>query len=226
MSQRVDWAEKLSETDYGLMQTNPYPVASPSTVDALSDIVRLCVESNWRVLPLGSGSSFPENFALKSDRTFAIATTKLREVSRLSNGRVYCQPGVLANKIILSDDMLQRKTLGGLICGSGDLKTRNAAKSFWQAVQCVELIDAKGRTVVVAGPASAQYPLSARAAMLLESRGKAGFVVGIEFCADELPVDLDSKQLSATVVGTENVSSPVSRQLSYRGADALSLFDW
>jgi FAD/FMN-containing dehydrogenase len=224
MSQKIDWAEKLDDPVYGLMQLTPYPVASPSTVDALAQIVVLCAEANWRVLPLGTGSSFPENFALKSERTFAIATSKLRDVARLTNGRIYCQPGVPANKVVLGDDALQRRTIGGLICGAGDMSTRNAARSFWQTVHCVELIDAKGRTVVVHGPASAQFSLSARSSMLPESRGKAGFIVGIEFCADELPLELGTKTLGGTPA--ENLGSPVSRQLSYRGADALSLFDW
>ena len=158
MSVQIDWETELSDASFGLMQIKPYPVSSPTTIDALAAIIRMCSEANWRILPLGTGSSFPENFALKSDRTFAVASSRLREMSRLSNGRVYCQPGVSVNKVLLGDSSVQRKTIGGLICGSGDLATRNAAKSFWQTVQCVELIDAKGHTVSLTGPASAQQP--------------------------------------------------------------------
>lgn len=224
MIEPISWSERFGAAEYGLMQERPYPVVSPSTVEALAEIVQECSERNWRVLPLGHGSSFPENFSLKTERTFAIATSKLRELSRLSNGRMFCHPGASVQKVLLTEAPIQRKTIGGLICGSGDLVTREAARNFWHRVYCVELIDSKGRTVVQAGPASPQYFLSASASLLLESRGKAGILVGIEFCGDELPLDLGRRSLLAS--GTESLSSPISRQVSYRGADALSLFDW
>lgn len=222
--QTMNWAERFSGAEFGFVQERPYPVASPVSVEALVEIVHECSEQNWRVLPLGQGSSFPPNFSLRTERTFAITTAKLRDIARLSNGRTYCQPGLAIQKVLLADQPLQRKTMGGLICGTGDQTTRNAARSFWQTVQCVEVIDAKGRTIVLPGPACAQYTLGASSTMLLESRGKAGIVVGIEFCTDELPMQLGTKKLSST--STENLSSPISRQVSVRSADALSLFDW
>jgi len=220
----MNWSERFSGAEFGFMQERPYPVASPAHVEALAEIVQECAEQNWRVLPLGQGSSFPPNFSLRTERTFAITTTRLRDVSRLSNGRMYCQPGLAIQKVLLSDHPLQRKTIGGLICGTGDVATRDAARVFWQTVQCIELIDAKGRTAVLPGPASAQFSLGASSSVLLESRGKAGIIVGIEFCADELPLQMGPKKLGTT--STENLSSPISRQVSVRSADALSLFDW
>lgn len=224
MNHAINWAERFQDAEFGFMQERPYPVASPVTVEAMSAIVHECAEENWRVLPLGSGSSFSPNFSLKTDRTFAITTSRMREVSRLSNGRMYCQPGTLVQKLLLSDQPIQRKTIGGLICGMGDHATRNSARSFWQTVHCLELIDSKGRTVVMQGPASAQYALGASSALLLESRGKAGIIVGIEFCADVLPIDLGRKTLCSSAV--ENIASPIGRQVSFRSADSLSLFDW
>lgn len=224
MTQTVNWAEKFSAPEFGLMQEKPYPVASPVTVEALAAIVQACSELNWRVLPLGQGSSFPTNFSLRSERTFAVSTAKLREMSRLSNGRTYCQPGVPIQRILVSEHLLQRKTIGGLICGTGDNETRNTARSFWQSVHCIELIDSKGRTVVMPGPSSTLYHLCPSSLILLESRGKAGIVVGIEFCVDELPFVIGAKKLGTTA--SDSLSSPLSRQASVRSADALSLFDW
>ncbi len=224
MSQSISWTDEFGGAEFGLVQEKPYPVASPSTVDALAAIVQYCAEQGWRVLPMGLGSSFPSNFSLRTERTFAITTSRLREVSRLTNGRIYCQPGVAVQKVLLCEQTLQRSTIGGLICGSGDAATRNAGRLFWQLIHCVEMIDSKGRTVVLPGPSSPQSLLGASSTRLLESRGRAGILVGIEFCADELPLELGGKLLCST--SSDNLSSPIGRHASLRGADAMSLFDW
>lgn len=224
MTQIVNWEERLSSSDYGLMQLAPYPVASPVNVDALVGIVQQCAELNWRVLPIGQGSSFPQNFSLRSERTFAISTSKLREICRLTNGRTYCQPGTPVQRVLISDHPLHRKTIGGFLCGGGDSSARNAVRSFWHTIQCLEVIDAKGRTMALPGPASPQFQLGPSSSILIESRGKAGIIVGIEFCADELPIDTTTKKLVSTA--TDTLTSPLSRQASVRSADALSLYDW
>ncbi|MBK6910104.1 MAG: FAD-binding protein [bacterium] len=220
----MNWAERFGDATFGFLQERPYPVASPASVEAVQQIVQACADENWRVLPLGQGSSFPPNFALRSERVFAVITSRLRDVERLPNGRMLCGPGVPVQKLIVTEQLVERKTIGGLLCGVGDAVTRSAARSFWQLVHSVELLDSKGQVMALAGPASPQYLLGASAAMLLESRGKSGIVIGVEFAADELPFELGRKSLLSGQ--SEQLPYAVSRQVSNRQADTLSLFDW
>ncbi|MBK6766855.1 MAG: FAD-binding oxidoreductase [bacterium] len=224
MSSAVDWREQLQDDAYGLMQEKPYPVAAPLSLAALAEILQECVRVGWRVLPLGSGSSFPANFALRNDRTFAISMSRLRDVIRLESGRVYCQAGAPLRKVLLLENPVERKTIGGLLCGTGDMVTRNAARELWQRTRNVVVTDAKGRINTLSGPAAANYSLSHGSSLLVESRGKAGIVVGLELDATELPVELGKRSLCAA--SDEQLPFAVSRQVSLRTIDATSLFDW
>ncbi len=134
------------------MQEKPYPVAAPNSMEALVEIIQTCASLGWRMLPLGSGSSFPPNFALKTERTFAVTTTRLKEVSRLENGRVFCQAGALVSKVLLIETPVERKTIGGLLCGTGDSATRNSGRELWQKTYGIVLSDSKGRLEYVARP--------------------------------------------------------------------------
>lgn len=220
----INWSEQFQDAAFGLMQEKPYPVAAPNSIEALVEIIQTCASVGWRMLPLGSGSSFPPNFALKTERTFALTTSKLKEVSRLENGRVFCQAGALVNKVLLTETPVERKTLGGLLCGTGTSATRSAGRELWQKVQSVVLADSKGRLNTLPGPAAANYGLGHASSVIVESRGKAGILVGLELGATELPVELGKRVLCS--VSDENLGTAVSKQVSYRTLDATSLFDW
>jgi len=224
MTSVINWQEQFGDEPFGLMQEKPYPVAAPATVEAVALILAECARIGWRVLPLGSGSSFPANFSLRSDRTFAITTSRLREISREESGCVYCQPGAPVSKVLLLANKVERKTMGGLLCGTGDTATRNAARELWQRTHSVIVGDGRGRFNKLAGPAAANYALSHGSSLLLESRGKAGIVVGIELDATDLPVELGNRSLCA--MSDEQIPVAVSKQMSYRTVDATSLFDW
>lgn len=224
MSSMANWQELFGDGIYGLMQEKPYPVAAPATVEAAAEILQECARAGWRVLPLGSGSSFPANFSLRSDRTFAITTSRLRDVSRTEFGRVFCQAGAPVNKVLLPESDVERKTIGGLLCGTGDGATRNAARELWQRTVRLVVADARGRCNSLAGPASSNYALSHGSSLFVESRGKAGLVLGIELDAADLPVELEQRQLCTA--SEEQLPVAVSRQMSFRTCDTTSLFDW
>ncbi len=60
--------------------------------------------------------------------------------------------------------------------------------------------------------------------MIVESRGKAGILIGLELDAAELPIELGKRTLCS--VSDANLGTAVSKQVSYRTLDATSLFDW
>lgn len=216
--------EFFGDAQFGMLQERPYPVAAPQSLEAVQYILQTCAENNWRVLPLGQGSSFPPNFALRSERVFAVMLNRLKSVERMSSGRILCGPGTPVAKVLLTEQPLERKTIGGLICGMGDAATRGAARLFWQLVYSVEMLDSRGQVVVMSGPASPQFLLSASSSLVLESRGKAGVLTAVEFCTDQLPFELKAKSLMSGQ--TEQLTPVISRQVGYRQVDALSLFDW
>lgn len=220
----VNWTEQFQDAAFGLMQEKPYPVAGPNSIEALVEIIQTCASIGWRILPLGSGSSFPPNFALKTERTFAVTTSRLKEVSRLENGRVFCQAGAPVSKVLLIETPIERKTIGGLLCGTGNSSTRNSSRELWQKTQSIVLADSKGRLSTLPGPTAASYALGHASSVIVESRGKAGILVGIELDATELPVEIGRRMLCSS--SDENHGTGVGKQVSYRTLDATSLFDW
>ncbi|MCC6476749.1 FAD-binding protein, partial [bacterium] len=91
----LDWLSELAETnELNLLQTNPYVVVAPRDAHAVSNLVAACSDNGWRLMPLGSGSSFPGNFAIRHHNTVAVMLRQLREAKLNESGRVVLQCGV------------------------------------------------------------------------------------------------------------------------------------
>ncbi|MCB9357112.1 MAG: FAD-binding oxidoreductase [Calditrichaeota bacterium] len=220
----IEWQETLGEKRFGLRQTTPFPVAVPDDPNAMAEIVRLCAETGYRVLPMGSGSSFPDNFSLKSDRTFAIAASRLRGTGRTESGYAYCGAGAPIDVILGDAAETERKTAGGLLCGKSNAHSRRAALELWQRIRRIDVISSRGELMSFSGPASPAFHLNLSGSILIESRGKLGIVIGVEFDAARFPLVLDTRTLCSSA--GSRIEPVISRGPAVRTLDSVSLFDW
>lgn len=219
-----DWTQLLADRRFGLMQSEPYPVVAPIAVEAVLEIIMVCADHGFNVLPMGSGSSFAPNHELKRDRTLALSTLRMHSASRLDSGFLHIESGISLSTLLGENYQGDRKTLGGLLCAKGNSLARELALEVAQRIRRIEVADARGNLVAYAGPASPNYVASPTSSLFLESRGKAGVVIGMELNATELPIVICKKSLNT--LGEGKVNQVLSRQFANRLVEPASLFDW
>lgn len=221
----LDWLRELAETnDLNLLQTSPYVVVAPRDAQTVACVVAACAENGWRVMPLGSGGSFPGNFAIRHPNTVAIMLRQMRDVNVDETGHVVLQCGADTKTVFGADVPCERKTVGGLICGHGNRDTLNLAQELRERVVGFEVVDAMGNVRIMPGPASPAFALASGSSAIGHSRGRLGVLLSVTMDAPALPIPLPARTLSST---DELMATPViSRSIAERAADARAVFDW
>jgi FAD/FMN-containing dehydrogenase len=221
----LDWLSELAgRIDLNILQTTPYVVVAPREASGVASLVSACAENGWRVMPLGSGGSFPGNFAIRHQHTVAMMLRQLREAGLNDSGRLVLQCGVDSKALYGADVPCERRTVGGLLCGHGSRDTLHLAQDLRERVISFETVDAMGNVRIIPGPASPAFALASGSAAISHSRGRLGILLSITIDAATLPLPLPVRTLISM---DELMAAPViSRTFAERAADARAVFDW
>jgi FAD/FMN-containing dehydrogenase len=226
MSERVRLVEALrSLVGAGLRQEDPYPVAVPASVTEAVGCLCAARDYGFVVLPLGSGSSFPPDFALRRKNVLAVCTARLAGMERLSPFAVRLLAGTPVAGVLRAVDT-PRRTLGGLVCDTHRGHQAAVADALWRRVRRVELLDSRGEIVALAGPLCSSTGDSALASLLIGSRGRLGLVTAIEI-SGTVPVAVENEMVPRSdSLPAAAAQSVVARPDAQRIADESGLFQW
>jgi FAD/FMN-containing dehydrogenase len=226
MSDRVKLIEALRElVGEGLRQEDPHPVVVPGTIAEAAACLRLARECGFVVLPFGSGSSFPVDFALRRQDVLAVSSARLAGMERLSPYAVRVLAGTPTAAVLRGAD-LPRHTLGGLLCDVHRGPGVSILGALWRRVRRIEWINGRGETADLAGPLCMSATDPALAALVVGSRGRLGFVTALEI-AGTAPIVVENETVprsDSLPVGAAD--SAVSRLDTQRVADEAGLFQW
>jgi len=226
MSDRAKLVEALrSLVGIGLRQEDPHPVVVPANLEEAAGCLRLAREWDFVVLPLGSGSSFPADFALRRQNVLAVSSARLAGMERLSPFAVRVLSGTPTATVLRAVDS-PRRTLGGLLCGVHRDNGTSALGALWRRVRRIELINGRGEVCDLAGPLCASTADPALAALVVGSRGRLGFVTALEI-AGTAPIVVENETVPRSDSLPAGVAeSAVSRLDAQRVADDAGLFQW
>jgi len=209
MSVRQDLLTVLRNTvGAPILQEDPYVVVAPKSVEA----VQLCVASardfSYRVLVLGSGSSFPLDFSILRENVVAIMTIGLTGIEAVSSPAIRVGSGVSVNSIVDGYASSERRTLGGLIADHRVGSMEPVLGYVWPRVSRLE---------VLTGDCKVNY-FSNIATFLIGSRGRLGIITAIEIRAS-LPIHVSDR------VGGKSPSSVNNGDTAIGGVELRTLLD-
>jgi FAD/FMN-containing dehydrogenase len=226
MSDRAKLIEALRDlVGEGLRQEDPHPVVVPGTVAEAVDCLRVARDCGFVVLPLGSGSSFPADFALRRQNVLAVSSARLSGMERLSPFAVRLLSGTPVGAVIRAGDSPHR-TLGGLVCDVHRGNRASTLGALWRRVRRMELINGHGEITELAGPLCISATDTALASLAVGSRGRLGFVTALEI-AGTVPIVVENETAPRSDSLLANAAeSAVARLDAQRVADEAGLFQW
>jgi len=226
MSDRAKLIEALRDlVGSGLRQEDPHPVVVPGTLEEAAGCLRVARECGFVVLPLGSGSSFPADFALRRQNVLAVSSARLAGMERLSPFAVRVLAGTPTAAVLRAVDS-PRRTVGGLLCDAHRSNGTSALGALWRRVRRMELINARGEITDLAGPLCISTTDPALAALVVGSRGRLGFVTALEI-AGTVPIVVENETVPRSdSLPAGAAESVVSRLDAQRVADEAGLFQW
>ncbi len=202
-----------------LLQEEPYVVVAPKTTEQGTACIQAARDHSCHVMILGSGSSFPPDFALLRDNVIALLTVRLTGIQSVSPfvNRVLC--GTPVEAILNSEESPPRRTLGGLIADARSGLRDPALRAIWAQTVSLEIFGADHGLQTLPAAASATNRDGASAELLIGSRGRLGWIAALHLKAT-LPIHVESFSQSGSYSTSFN-----STETALRGGDLRALFD-
>jgi FAD/FMN-containing dehydrogenase len=208
-----------------LIQESPYPVIAPRTTESLSLIVQYARIEDRKLLVLGPGSSFAEDFNLSSKQVIAVMMYRLSGVEQTSSFAMRILSGTPVDRVCYGMKSAARRTIGGAI-GDSVPGQNDVAGAIYGRLLTVEVIDANGKLLRLSGPGHVHRGDPGLAHSMFGSRGRLGIITAVEV-AGSLPLVLaDLNPDNPRVPSIAAHESPVRRPDISRVLDSDGLFAW
>lgn len=208
-----------------LLQESPYPVVAPRTVEMLALVVQYARIEGKKVMVLGTGSSFAEDFDPVSSEVIAIMTYRLSGVQKLSPFVTRILSGTPVSRVFSGQSLPERKTIGGLIA-SNLPSSDQAIGALYSRLLTIEMVNADADVIRLAGPNTVHAADPGLANALFGSQGRLGIIAAVEVCRPDM-LELSSGN-GVTPLGPAIASheSAIRRSDITRTFDPDGLFAW
>jgi FAD/FMN-containing dehydrogenase len=211
--------------DKALLQELPHPVVAPRTVEMARDVVLAAREHHFAVMVLGSGSSFPSDYALLRQRVVALLTVGMAGIERLSAFTVRVLAGTPV-AMLVSGTAPVRRTLGGFLCDGQKNSGDPALRRLWPRVRAIEVVTARGDVQRLEGCSTASGTDPCTASLFLGSRGHLGMLAAVELMTP-LPVLVSGDEPERRTGFGSEWDEPVLLAKDLQGQfDPDGLFQW
>lgn len=209
-----------------LVQREPYPIVAAPNSQVIARTIDAARKTDQKIMIIGTGSSFGDQFSLLRDDIIAITTSGFLGVKVHSEYSAFAAAGTPVAEIINSANGYSGRTLGGLLARQANGIDRDIQRSVWQRVSLIEIIDGNGKQRVLAGPAKSNTRSSVGADFLLGSRGKLCVITGVQF-AQSFPFNLSLSDDGSTMLKLSSAGrSPITHEDLSATLDPFSVFKW
>jgi FAD/FMN-containing dehydrogenase len=209
-----------------VIQESPYPVVAPRTIDIIPRLLGIARAENFRVMFLGTGSSFPADFTLLRDNVVAITTGELSGIQRLSPFTCRVLAGTPVTGISDGGQNSRSRTVGGVIASAPVPASDPVLRGLWSRVKRLEVLTAAGGVRLFCAPAMAYSDDPAIANCFVGSRGRLGLITAIEVM---LPLPLLQAESAPETDAQQASLAPdeiVKREVIEALLDPEGLFKW
>ncbi len=182
--------ERLSEIEgISVLQLEPYAVVSPTSIEATAGVLRMGLASDCRILPLGTGSSFSDEYSLGTRNVIAVLMSGLTGIEQHSAFSVKVMAGTPVSALI-NKSSSERVTIGGLLSDGFSPESFQMRTSLSGMLRSIDVLCCDGvvRTFFAEAGVSANrsYPAFA----VLGSAGRIGIILSAVF-RTPVPIQLD-----------------------------------
>ena len=208
-----------------LVQEFPYPVVAPRSIETLTLVVQYARIEGLKVMVLGTGCSFADNFRLATSKVIAIMTYRLTGMQQVSPlvTRILC--GTPLARLFTGDAMTERRTLGGLIAGCQPGREA-AAGVVASHLLAVDMINAEAKAVRLAASNTTHVGDPGLANSLFGSQGRAGIITAVEV-SRSLPWNLQTESgMNGFMPSLASHDAAIKRTDVIRLLDPDGLFAW
>jgi FAD/FMN-containing dehydrogenase len=167
-----------------LLQENPRIVIAVTKQEMIQDAIEIARKEHLKVLPLGTGSSFPANYSRLNENTIAVLMGTLDGECGGDAFSSWYWAGtrirrVAANFPGVFPENAQRVTLGGFVAGQPMASTDPTLHLLQAQVLSVEVLMATGEFELFAGEGTGTVYSLPSCHLLFGSRGNLGVIVRI-----------------------------------------------
>ncbi len=175
--------ERLGQlVDVAIIQDSPYLVTVPRSVEGLRSVLQFAHENDYKVMPLGSGSSFSEDFALARNNVIVVMMTALTGVKESNGFTIEIAAGTQIQKIA-ANYMGERVTLGGLLADGSSPDSHRLRRELLQRLRSVTLMHGDGRIESYVHGEGGAGQSGTRAALVLGCSGRGAVILSASFRA-------------------------------------------
>ena len=207
-----------------LIQEAPYPVVAPLSLEMLAQILQHARSESLRILPLGMGSSFDQDFKLSYANVIAVMSGGLSGIQRVSAAAFRIAGGTPLSRLLRSDIVHEHKTVGGLIAGASGIHDP-VEKALWSRLTAIEVMNSEGKLLRFAGACSSSAEDPGMAQLFFGSQGRLGMITAVEL-RGPLPLDVEIFE-SRTGGATLSTFEPALKRTELmRLMDPDGLFAW
>ncbi len=194
-----------------LLQEEPHVVIAPASPETVQGAVEVARREHFRILPLGSGSSFPATYSRLRPDTMGILMGALEGESGGDAFSSWFWAGTKLHRLASSYPGIfagegQRATLGGLIATKPEPPLDSARRLLKRLLMSMEVLTAAGNLEMLAGEGTGTINDPAVSHLLFGSQGRLGIILRVRL-RRVMPPDTESAQLPENHETTLSVST-------------------
>lgn len=164
----------------GLLQIEPYPVVSARTPEMIRRIMQYARQSGFKLMPLGTGSSFDADFSLTRTDVIALMLAENRGIEAVSAERVRVQAGTEVGRVIQSTMEGVRRTMGGLLCDSLHYESSRLRDTLSPYLISLEVLSGDGEHIHLSFGGWSHSRDFGLANLFCGSNGRMGIVLSVD----------------------------------------------
>lgn len=216
-----------------LLQEQPHIVIAPASIHFVQDAANIARREHLKLLPLGTGNSFPTDYSRLSENTIAILMGTLKGECGGDAFSTWYWAGTRLQQLEVDYPGFftiegGRTTIGGLIADNASSSLGPIQRSIKRLLLSMEVLTAAGDVEIFAGEGTGTVYHLPTSSLFFGSQGRLGILLRMRLRRILPPLADRTEMLdSADRTSTASMNKPVLPRTQMKALlDPGGLFDW